>query len=378
MKRIIFGVMAAVAFLSCSKEQVIEVNRVNDEITFNVVADNQTKAAAVYCNNNLPPQFTVYAKHLGKTYIDGDIIEKSGTADTPKWINTSGVRFWPTGSDLITFYAYHNVYKDDAVDSFTWKTDAAPTVDFTVEDAVADQLDFIYAVHSQSCDYTNSVELNFRHALSQIVFKAKNTNPNLYVEIDGVSVCNVGNSNKFTFPADHTDDNVNDHNQPAATQMGNQGTWDELTGGQADYTVTFPTVAVHGNSTACNLTVTTSTEFDNNTMLLLPQTTTKWNPAYSATYATNSYFLVDCRIYNVAGDSYVAGEDVKLYDGNVAIPVSFKWAQGKKYIYTFVFGNGNGGYIPGENKPVLTPIEFTVTADDFEAVTEPDTPMQRE
>ena len=52
MKKIIFGAMAAVALLACSKDQVIEQNRANDEITFSVVAENQTKAAAFNTNSN--------------------------------------------------------------------------------------------------------------------------------------------------------------------------------------------------------------------------------------------------------------------------------------------------------------------------------------
>ena len=63
MKKIIFGAMAAAAMLSCAKEQVIEQNRANDEITFSIVAENQTKAAAVYCANNLLPEFDVCATY---------------------------------------------------------------------------------------------------------------------------------------------------------------------------------------------------------------------------------------------------------------------------------------------------------------------------
>ena len=61
----------------------------------------------------------------------------------------------------------------------------------------------------------------------------------------------------------------------------------------------------------------------------------------------------------------------------VAIPTSdIKWEQGKKYVYTFIFGEG-GGYIPpvdpeepdtdpeDPGKPVLVPITFQVTVDDF-------------
>ena len=49
------------------------------------------------------------------------------------------------------------------------------------------------------------VSLNFRHALSQIVFQAKNTNPNLYVEISGVKLVNVDDKGNYTLPEKDTD-----------------------------------------------------------------------------------------------------------------------------------------------------------------------------
>lgn len=101
MKKIIFGAMAAAALLACSQDQVIEQNRANDEITFSVVAENQTKAADIYCNRHLPTSFKVWATHKSKTYIDGDVIEYQNGA----WVNTSGTRYWPTDYDPITFYA---------------------------------------------------------------------------------------------------------------------------------------------------------------------------------------------------------------------------------------------------------------------------------
>ena len=80
----------------------------------------------------------------------------------------------------------------------------------------------------------------------------------------------------------------------------------------------------------------------------------------------------------VAGD-----EDVYLWGAantpkKLAIPVAFNWEQGKKYIYTLVFGEGNGGYEPDPEDPtpdpVLVPITFTVTVDDF--VTPPATEVE--
>ncbi len=372
MKKILFSAAMALVLVSCSRDEVIEINRDSDEIRFGVVTDAATRAADVYCNNNLPGAFTVYANHDGQTYIDGDLIQKENNA----WVNKTGVRYWPEGD--VSFYAHVNGT------GFTWASGEVPTIeDYTVPTAVADQKDLLYAVKTQS---KGQVTLNFRHALSQIVFQAKNTNANLYVEIYGVTICNLGNVNTFTYPTANTDDNIINHDGVGeTTTTGAWGTWVNLTGGNTDYPVTFDAVSVPGDKTVVkSLTNTNDTdkEFSSNAMLLLPQTTTAWDTTTkpSADTQTGSYFLVDCKICNVAGTSYDSATDVVLWNGNAAIPVAFNWEQGKKYIYTFVFGDGNGGYDPNPDDPtpVLLPITFDVTVDDFVPVENQDVVMDTE
>ena len=385
MKKVLFSAAMALVLVSCAHDEIIEINRDSDEIRFGVVTDAATRAADVYCNNNLPGAFTVYANHDGKTYIDGDLIQKVGDA----WVNQTGVRYWPQKGD-VTFYAHVNGT------GFTWVSGNVPTIkDYTVPTAVADQKDLLYAVKSQGRS-DNPVTLNFRHALSQIVFQAKNTNANLYVEIEGVTICNLGNVNTFTYNSADTDENIEYHDGITDTINNyddSWGTWATLNGGTTDYPVTFTTaVPVPGDNDVKSLTNTNDTdkEFSSKAMLLLPQTTTPWAPADKngkpgADAQKGTYFLVDCKICNVAGEEYAA-TDVVLWNDPVAIPAQFNWEQGKKYIYTFVFGNGNGGYDPDPDpdnptpdpEPVLIPITFEVTVDDFVPVANQDIAMETE
>lgn len=382
MKKVFLGALAMLTLASCSKDETTSVNRDGDEIAFGVVANKGTRATDVYCNNNLPGSFKVWAKYDNKTYIDGDEIKK--TADN-KWENQSGTRYWPNEGD-VDFYAHVN-----AGDAFQWNLTAPTIRNFTVASEVENQVDLLYAVKIGQNKVANAgqVKLNFRHALSQIVFQAKNTNANLYVEISGVKVCKVASTNTFTYPTANTDNNIENHDGTTGsiTYDGSWGTWDELTSGTSQYEVGFDAVPVNGNNTTISLTSTPDTgkEFSKKAMLLLPQKTTKWD--VEATDAegtpaeqTGSYFLVKCQIWNVAGDTVDKTNDVCLWgkDGaaDIAIPVAFTWEQGKKYIYTFVFGKGNGGYDPDPDPedpdptPVLVPITFDVTVDDFVPVTE--------
>ena len=50
----------------------------------------------------------------------------------------------------------------------------------------------------------------------------------------------------------------------------------------------------------------------------------------------------------------------------VPIPASTEWEDGLRYVYTFNFTKtGTGGVDPGTGDKVLTPIELTVSVDDF-------------
>ena len=368
---LIVPALMALAAVSCTKSEVLETN--SGEIRFNVVANSATKAADVYCNNNMPGEFMVYAVSDGKTYIDGDRIVRNGS----DWENQSGVRYWP--ETTVDFYAHVN-----AGVNFKWDASSAPVIEnFSPAPDVADQVDLLYAVKKGESKKDSHVQLNFRHALSQIVFNAKNTNENLYVEIAGVKVANVGGANTFTYPTTDTDSKFVSHDGTGTLLSTGAGSWAELTSGAASYEVDFNAVPVVGNNKPVDLTTANDSgkEFNSQAMLLLPQTTTAWVPSGESNTPsennTGSYFLIDCAIWNVAGTEVDKETDVQLWGegGNtkeLSIPVAFNWEQGKKYIYTLVFGQGNGGYDPDPDpddpdpKPVLVPIDFTVSVDDFQ------------
>lgn len=381
------------AMASCSQDETIGINHDGDEITFNVVTNNATRAENVYCNQNLPGGFYVSAISDGKTYIDKDYV----TGSNGNWTNTSGTRYWP--ETAVDFYAHVN-----GGDAYKWNNGSPKFEGFTVNNTVGSQVDLLYAVKKDQSKTNGKVNLNFRHALSQIVFQAKNTNANLYVEIAGVSVANVGGTNTFTFPSENTETNYihNDYDADgdgvyetgefgSITYDDSWGSWVALTQGTEKYDVDFDKTPVPGNNTLVALTTTKNVadkEYNSNAMLLLPQNTTAWNPEDNslpgAAGNTGSYLLVDCAIFNVAGDDYDADSDVCLWGEQneegawttkeLAIPVAFDWQQGKKYVYTLVFGEGNGGYDPEPDpedpdpedpNPVLVPITFEITVDEF-------------
>lgn len=395
MKKILFSVAMAFVLVSCSHDEVIEINRDGDEIQFNVVSDAATRAADVYCNNNMPEQFRVWANHTndqewggGAPYINGDLIVREGNAAPYTWKNSVATRYWPEGK--VTFWAEVN-----AGNKFYWNAGDPSIVDYTVDTSVENQQDLLYAATCRT-EEQGDVVLNFRHALSQIVFKAKNQNPNIHVVIDEVKICNLANKGTIHLNS-ATDGNIVNHDGNGATAENRNG-WKvsyedhtTLAGGNTDYGVAFDAVDVPGDGNPYSLTSTNDSgkEFSSKAMLLLPQTTTAWEPGTGNAVPEEqegTYFLVKCKIYNVYdpenGYNSEYEGDVCLYDDYAAIPASFNWSEGKKYIYTFVFGDGNGGYDPtpeedpDEPEPVLTPITFNVTVDDFVPVANQDITME--
>lgn len=270
------------AMASCSQDETIGINHDGDEITFNVVTNSATRAADVFCNQNLPDGFYVSAISDGKTYIDKDYV----TGSKGNWTNTSGTRYWP--ETPVDFYAHVN-----GGDAYKWNNGSPKFEGFTVNNTVGSQVDLLYAVKKNQSKTNGTVNLNFRHALSQIVFQAKNTNANLYVEIAGVSVVNVGGTNTFTFPLKNTETNIEHNNYDtdrdgvyetgefgSITYNDSWGSWAPLTQGTEQYNVDFPKTAVPGNNTLVALTTANETgkEYNSNAMLLLPQKTTAWDP----------------------------------------------------------------------------------------------------
>ena len=365
-----FFLMAAAAMTlatSCSNDEVVLENNAGNAIAFTAVSENASRAATAYCNNALPTDFQVWANVPNgegvKTYFSDVKYTKADGATT--WTcDINDLRYWPsTGS--INFFATKDAIGTPSFFSTLVYADCEQTT------VVADQKDFIYAVAAGATkpeDNKSTQALNFRHALSQVVFKAKNTNAHLHVSITGVTVKQVNSKGNFILPEQSTVANIVDHTQNSFAPVAAEGfgTWE----GQstlADYGVTFTETPILLDPTT--LTASQDNVAQANAMLLIPQSTTALDPSNREAWAnkTGSYFLVYANIWNVAGDQFNADTDVLLRSAEqpIAIPFAAKWLQGKKYTYTFVFGKGNGGYDPITGDDVLVPIDFEITVDDF-------------
>lgn len=375
--KFLVAALSAIALTACNNDEVLEVNR-GRGISFQVATESPARATAT--TSNTISEFMVWGFTDGKTLMNGIKVTKT-EEDTWEYTNTV---FWPETD--VNFYSVSPTENIGGTVSIS--NNEQKITSFTVNTEQSKQVDLLYAVNTnekKANHETSAVDINFRHALSQIVFRAKNTNAHLKVVINGVKVANIIKGGDFTYPSQATTDQNTDVN--GTIVPGTQGTWKLLSGTENIETYTAGTktnVILDGaSSDAVDLTTTDAENSSVYTgaLFLMPQELTPWNVKDDKSNDANgSYFLVNCKIYNKADNS---NDEVQLWPKTagefdyVAIPTSdIEWEQGKKYVYTFIFGEG-GGYVPptdpdpdepGEPEPgdpVLVPIDFEVTVDVF-------------
>lgn len=378
MKKLLFAGIAVSMLAACSQDEVVPVNNPSNAIKFSTTTENSTRANEIYCNDKPFTQFNVYAAYDGLKYIDNDVIDNE---DGTGWKNLSGLRYWPNSGE-VTFYGYRN-------GTLTWDATAPQFVGFSPADEISEQKDLMYSRKAQAKPASGGeVKLNFRHALSQIVFNAINTNPNLYVEIEEVAIAKVHGTGTYTFPTVDSEDNIG---HPSTSEndyvKAGRGSWElgENNTNAKTYRVgvwdnLVKLYGVKNNTNKEALTTYTNESDFSKAMLLLPQD--EENFTASTDKKLNPHFLVKCRVYNVAevpGEitettdltSNVClwgkkGDDGKYVAQDIMIPFTPKWEEGKKYTYTFKFGEGNGGVNPDNpDEPVLVAISFDVDIDEF-------------
>ena len=359
-------------------------------------------------------------------YLNGTSVY-GATAQTVKWDSGSweyaNEPYWPSGDVKINFFAYANWPTGDAgtvnaTIASTGITVAAKSGNITIGEDKLDktgQKDLLVGGQIGATKQSRTL-ITFKHALTQIVFKAGNVNPGrLDVRIGGVRIVNVDNAaSKMTFDGTAINWNLSGtktaqyHVQGLETETSwslDAGTWNTNLNVNADKVFTAPTDATLGDYSKYQVIQKTA-GVKNNALLLLPQTFAAWNPNENATPTTGSYIELLAVVKDptnasadklAAADKQEAIDALKPYyycgtpnynaDGNtesygiIRIPLSSvsgdlgEWIAGKRITYLITFGDsdsgsGGGGYNPGGD-PILVPIRFNAIVENWVDVNVP-------
>lgn len=345
----IFGAL----LMGCSDEEIANVETSSrNAIGFNVLSNAaETRATPTTPDNLTSTDFDVFAfttdgtAFMGKVDTDFGhdgvkIVYKNGKWD---YDDANDLRYWPT--EALDFYAFNpGTVSENMMVLYSWEaTKDVQKISYTCMDEYGSgtthaNYDVMYAMaKGQTKDMNNGiVKFNFKHILSQVVFKAKTQYDNMQVDIDVIKIHNFKFAGAFTLPA-------------AADGTGSWSSSD-LAFPHAFTVVKNANITVNSNTEATDITTNTP-------MLNIPQKLTAWKVSETATKskleadnAKQCYLEIACKIRQ--SGAYLLGSASEYK--TIYVPFGDTWEQGKRHIYTLIFG---GGY-DDQGEAVLNPIQF--------------------
>lgn len=379
MKKNLFMTAAAIAALltGCSTDEEIAniETSAKNAIGFNIVSNGAETKATIYGNGSTNFYFDVFAFDGSGNYYMGEadelnfgyLLNEEHSAiskhcgvqiihDNGKWIykNPEELAYWPTTNSL-DFYAISptNFNTYPYIGSYTWsiKSDKQ-IIKYSTFDEFNNKeghknIDVMYAVAKNKVKGDNGgvVKLQFKHTLSQVLFRAKVQYEAMEVTINEMKIYNFAHGGTFTIPA----------GEPS------QSDWSEVISTGGSYTVKKAGEDIKASSTTSEEQWISSKE---DPMLFIPQKLTAWSTTSSTsipigTADTNKRSYIEITMKLTQKGQYLIGSEnayQKIYVPftNVDTNNATGWEPGKRYIYTLNFG---GGY-DADGKPVLTPITF--------------------
>ena len=350
----IFGTL----LMGCSDEEIANVETSSrNAIGFNVLSNAaETRATPTTPDNLKNTDFDVFAFTGDGTAFMGTSSEDFGHAGVKivykngKWDydDPNDLRYWP--NEALDFYAFNpGTVSEDMMMNYMWEASGTvQKISYTCIDEYGANTghanyDVMYAIaKGQEKDMNNGiVKFNFKHILSQVVFKAKTEYDNMQVDINMIKIHNVKMGGFFTLPA--TADGTGSWSDPADLPS-------EVSGLGKFTVVKDVNITVKSNTIATDISTTTP-------MLNRPQELTAWKVSETGTKTKEQadkekqcYLEIACKIRQ--NGAYLLGSASEYK--TIYVPFGDTWVAGKRHIYTLIFG---GGY-DDQGEAVLNPIQF--------------------
>lgn len=393
-------VTGAMSFTSCTSDIEVDknVDPAGNAITFATSVGHTTRAEETTRDNlgnfavvarGMHHDGILYDTYLIGSSTGGDIARREGSSNT--WKLNHSV-YWPATLNKVLFYAYTALNKDDGdvtnvlgtgpvlgftgdnpyIDNFKPLKATAPDPDNNIQADGKDQDDLLvaYTAQEKSKSETN-VNLNFKHALTQISIKAKQTGKlntdHRIVRIKGAWIVNAAASGKLTATSTTNGDGPD-------TEYTYADSWTPT--GTDTYGSVWKDVVQLDKDKPSDLLRDIS-------LMLIPQDLKAWDYENDKTNANKgAYILLLCRVELLHDGSTHPGanlDDIGIegnqhlhqlfpvntekYDatqyGFACVPLSSKWNTegiGKHYTYNLnICGNGTGAgkYPPADEAAAL-------------------------
>lgn len=359
--------VAALGFAACANDETTAVNEKlaeSNAISFRANVNGQMRtanAAGEKTAFDVGDAISVYAEYNSGKYFQDIFTKQAGETG----FTSDNKHYWPSDvtTNNVTFTAIWG--PSLSTPALTIGSTAGNFTGYAPDAAAANQEDILVAKHTSSTKEAK-VPLNFRHALSQIVVKAKNTNPSLKVTITGVRIGYIKTaSTSFTYSGGATDTReLGTANNAANVAQSDwvlgdfAGTPTTTTANDYKYDQDVTSLGLIGNAsdTGHDLTGTTS-------WILLPQNMTD----AAGKYATQKTGTKGTPIPDLAGAYLALKMTIENYNGTSATgtivseqwcywPITQAWNPGYKYTYTI--NVAGGGYEPEDtdNDKELDPV----------------------
>ena len=322
---------AALTFAACSSDETTAVNQLAQEaniIGFRPLNNGMTRATEKSAFA-AADEINVWATKGGSSYFNNATFTYaapgySGFSSNPPY-------YWPStiddSSNKMIFYA---TYAED-------QTAAGQISSFTPESDAEDQVDLLCSkLECTSKPSAGEATLAFKHALSEIIVKAKNSNSNLKITVSSVKVGYVAHTGALNFT---TGSPVWSNTNPTGPAVAADVYSQDLS---SDLLLT---------SSAQDLTDQTGTE----PWMILPQNLAHGQLApamvYSKAYKTGTqgsassaanlncaYIALELTFLDATTDAAVVAKQWCYW------PINTNWLAGKKY--TYIIDAAQGGYQP--------------------------------
>lgn len=313
MKKILLAVTAALAITGCSQNEEFENAAQNAEIK--VGTSVVTRATPMVTDNFAEFRAFGYAYKgedaYGSATAGTNILDGSFTStDHTNWAEKDSKKFYWPSEGKVTFFGY-SPSELPASKTYTYPAGGGyPTITYTVNDAIASQVDFLVTQLTGQTKSANAVSLTFKHALTQVIFKLKGDDKNVEYTVTNITFKALKTSGTYSY----------------ATQK-----WTSDASPTADYSINLATdnVFVGGDDAAKTLTAA------DQLMILMPQELEK--ATVEVTFSATK-------------------DGVEIFKSGIkTAELTDTWLSGEKHVYTLVLKAGDELKVLGTLEDDWTP-----------------------